>query len=194
MASSIAFNPDVEVIPEAVLAILNCMENGKAFRAELLKKNGFEIDKSTGLSIQKVLNVLWEIQEKLGEMNLFLIGKAVTSNAILPPMKDLEEALRSIDIGYHMNSRLNNKPMFDPIRGKVIDGIGNYLLTEFDSKNKKAVMVCTNPYPSKFDEGIITQFVRKFRPANSLTSTVELDSSKPTRTNGGDSCTFLISW
>jgi hypothetical protein len=54
-------------------------------------------------------------------------------------------------------------------------------------------MVCHNPYPSDFDQGIIYAVARKFAPKGDFPS-VKLDETAPTRKKGGDSCTFLVTW
>ena len=81
-------------------------------------------------------------------MNLFLIGKAIINSAQFPPIKGLEEGLRSMNVAYHLNHRVDGKIMFNPENGRMTEGIGHYALTEFDGEKKQAVMVCKNPYPS----------------------------------------------
>ena len=127
-------------------------------------------------------------------MNLLLIGSVIIENADFPPMHNLKEALLSLNIAYHMNHRLNGELMFNPNTGEMLEGIGHYQLVSFDEKTRKAVMNCKNPYPSKFDEGALTDLVRRFKPADSLRHEVKLDITKERRAQGADSCTFLISW
>ncbi|WKK80306.1 hypothetical protein [Marivirga arenosa] len=193
MAQFIAFNKDVEVNKQTVLSIVNSMEKGKETRLGILIKNGVNPDQNEWFNQQNWLNAFKDIAENLGDMNLFLIGKAIINNAQFPPIKDLEEGLRSIDVAYHMNHRVNGKIMFDPETGKMTPGIGYYKVTKFDSKNKEAEMVCDNPYPTKFDEGIITQVANKFKPMGSRVS-VDLDTTKEMRKEGANSDTFLIRW
>lgn len=192
MAQFVAINKEVEVSKAIVLSTINSMEQGKENRIEILERNGINLE-NEWINLQNWLNAFKVFANSLGDMNLFLIGKAVTSNAVFPPIKDLEEALRSINIAYHMNHRLNGRVMFDKLTGKIIDGIGEFKLTEFDSKRRSATMVCNNPYPSKFDEGIIIQVVRNFKPKGSFEK-IKLDITKETRIRGGNSCTYLISW
>ncbi len=193
MAQFIAQNSNVEVNKQTVLSIVNSMEKSKDVRLDILIRNGINPEEKEWFNQQKWLNAFKDISDKLGQMNLFLIGKAIIDNAQFPPINNLEEGLRSIDVAYHMNHRINGKPMFDPTNGKMTEGIGHYKLTEYNEKNRMAVMVCNNPYPSKFDEGIIVQVVRKFKPMGSRES-VTLDITKETRTQGGESCTFIIKW
>jgi hypothetical protein len=72
--------------------------------------------------------------------------------------------------------------------------IGIYDVTMFDAVQRKAEMVCRNPYPSDFDRGILTAMAERFKPADSVSTEVILDLSKESRLNGADSCTYLISW
>lgn len=191
MAQFISFVNGVEVNKQTIESVVNAMENGKENRIQILKDNGIHLESRTWFSQQSWLDSFKVMSKQLGDMNLFLIGKAIIDSAKFPPMKNLEEALNSIDIAYHMNHRLNGKVMFE--EGRKMKGIGNYTLTEFNEKDKTAVMVCNNPYPSKFDEGIITQIVRKFKPYGSNPK-VRLDGSKESRVNGAESCTFIITW
>ena len=193
MAQFVAINKDVEVNKQTVLSVVDAMEQGKEKRLEILRKNGIDLEKKDWFNQQKWLDAFKDIAISLGDMNLFMIGKAIIENAKFPPIKDLEEGLRSIDVAYHMNPRLNAIVMFDGASGKLTEGIGHYKLTEFNAKEQTATMVCDNPYPSKFDEGIITQIVRKFKPAGARDS-VKLDGKKESRLQGSDTCTYIISW
>ena len=193
MAQFVAINNKVEVNRQTVLSIVNSMDKSKDVRLDILLKNGINPDESEWFNQQKWLNAFRDISVSLGEMNLFLIGKAIVTNAKFPPIKDLEEGLRSINIAYHMNHRVNGKIMFDSATGEITEGIGDYQLIEFDEKVKRAVMKCSNPYPSKFDEGIIVQVVRRFKSSGSIEN-IRLDLSKESRIRGGNSCTFSISW
>ncbi len=66
-------------------------------------------------------------------MNLFMICKAIIDNAMFPPMENLEQALRSINVTYHMNHRLNGIPLFNQATGEFTAGIGSYDLQSFES-------------------------------------------------------------
>ena len=195
MSQFIAYNDQVEVKRESLIFIVKAFDRGSDFRAEILIKHGALINNPDleWFNIQNSLNAFKEISQKIGDMSMFMIGKAVVSRSEFPPIANLKEALSSLDIAYHMNHRLNGKLMFDPATGQKTAGIGSYHLQEFDEGQKAAVLVCDNPYPSKLDEGIITQLVRKFKPIGAREE-VKLDTNKPTRLAGADSCTFLINW
>jgi hypothetical protein len=191
MTQFVAINKEVEVSRTIVLSTINSMDLG-VIRLDFLKKNNISLEKEW-INLQDWLNAFNDISNTIGEMNLFLIGKEITKNTLFPPIKNLEDGLKSIDIAYHMNHRLNGRVLFDEITGNMIEGIGNYKLVEYNTIKQTAVMVCNNPNPSKFDEGIIVQVVKFFKPIGTREN-IELDITKETRINGGNSCTYLISW
>ncbi len=55
-------------------------------------------------------------------------------------------------------------------------------------------MECKNPYPSELDRGIITTLVRRYTPGRPHEVDVVLDTTKPSREQGADSCWYIISW
>ena len=196
MAEYVQFEKNIEANGSAAMIFILSGAIGKESRKALLKKHGIteDIKPDAWYDLQSILNAYKELAENIGEMNLFLVGKAVMEQAEFPPMDGLESALKSIDVAYHMNHRKNGQVMFDPNNGSMIEGIGHYTLTKYDAEKKEAEMECHTPYPSKFEEGLITQIVRRFKPAGSLRGRVTLDDSKETRKRGGDRCTFKIQW
>lgn len=183
------------ITTNAITPFLEAGFIGSKQRKEILEKNGIgELVEGRDYDLQNFLHAFKELGEKVGEMNLFLIGKSVMEKVEFPPMDGLEQALRSIDVAYHMNHKKNGKMMFDPGTGQMQEGIGHYEVVGFDETAKKAAIKCHTPYPSKFEEGLILQITRKFKPKGSLIPKVELDQTKETRKNGGESCTFNISW
>lgn len=182
MAQFIPFAPGVEVNGQTVLSVVEALDAGKETRRAILAKHGLgNVDPHGWFAQQQWLNAFREIAEEIGDYTLFSIGKAIPEHAIFPPEIDsLEKALAAIDVAYHMNHRNGE--------------IGNYKLLSFDAAAKVAVMECKNPYPSEFDRGIITTMLRRFKPALSTRYDVVRDTSKPTRLEGADSCTYLITW
>ena len=182
MAQFVPFQDGVEVNGQTVLSIVNALEAGRSTRLKIMEKHGIVDPQFAGWYSQKAwLDAFREISEELGIHTLFAIGEAIPENAIFPPeINDLNKALASIDVAYHLNHRGGE--------------IGHYTLTDFASDKRKAVMVCNNPYPSEFDRGIISTMVRKFVPQKSFIYDVQLDTSKETRLKGADSCTYIITW
>lgn len=182
MAQFVSFDPAVKVIGNSILLFANAMDFGKEERIEILEKHGLaNLDGNEWYDLQKWLDAFKELSEGIWASTLFIIGKEIPGNAKFPPAIDsIEKALYSINVAYHMNHSEGD--------------IGSYDVTLFDAAQRKAVMVCSNPYPSDFDRGILAAIVDRFKPEDSATTKVELDLSKESRVNGADSCTYLISW
>ncbi len=140
-------------------------------------------------SIQNYLDVFNEIEETIGGNTLFSIGKQIPTYAAWPPdIQDIESGLRSIDVAYHLNHRLEGKVMFDEKTGTLLEGIGHYT-TRVEGK-RRIVVVSDSIYPPEFDRGIVTAVARKFKPA----AEVVRDPAAPSRLQGGTSCTFVVTW
>lgn len=183
MAQFEPFAPNVEVNGETVLSIVNAFpEYLMSMALKILEDNGISNPVPGQWYSQKAwLGSFHEISKKFGANTLFEIGKVIPANANFPPEIDnLEKALGSIDIAYHMNHQNGD--------------IGYYKLVSFDAAKKEAVMECKNPYPCDFDRGIITTMARKFRPENSNLPTVTLDTSKPSRLDGGNASWYFVRW
>lgn len=179
MAQFIAFAPKVEVNGETVLSVVDGMGPFKESGLKILAENGIK-DPKPGMWYpqQAWLDAFKTIAEKIGNSTLLAIGKTIPANAKWPPQVDtIEKALASVDMAYHMNHRGGE--------------IGSYRFENTGAKSGK--MICHNPYPSEFDQGIVYAVARKFAPKGDFPS-VKLDETAPTRKKGADSCTFLISW
>ncbi len=175
-----ASSPSVEVNGETVYSIIDGMGAFKSKALKVLSDNGIEDPKPGKWYKQQAwLDAFKTISEQIGASTLNAIGQKIPENAKFPPeINDIHKGLAAIDVAYHMNHRNGS--------------IGNYTYEKVDDRNVK--LVCTNPYPDEFDKGIIVSMARKFKPANVISVKVNIDESKPTRSKGGDSTTFLISW
>ena len=193
MAQFIAINKEVEVNSETIMAFVEARATGREERLEILRRFNIDLGTKEWFYQQDWLDAFKNISDNLGSMNLYMMGKAIVDNAKFPPMNNLKEALNSINVAYHMNHRFDGNVMFDPTTGKMMHGIGDYTLVEFDEAKRKGVFLCSNPYPSDFDAGIISQVIRRFKSMGSLEK-VELDKTKETRKEGGETCTYLLSW
>lgn len=148
-----------------------------------------KIDPEKWYSQESWLKAFENIANSVGHSTLYKIGLKIPENAIFPPwVQDINSAIQSIDIAYHMNHRKHGKPMFNTDTGEMQEGIGHYGYEKVS--DRKIVSVCNNPYPCDFDRGIITAMADKFEKK----SLVIHDDSKPCRKKGADSCTYEITW
>jgi len=194
MIQFIAINPKVKVNGETVLSVIEGLGVMKNMAIKILSENNINDPKAGQWYLQQDwLNSFKVIAEKIGPNTLYKIGTFIPKKANFPEDIDtIEKALASLDIAYHMNHQLNDKPMFDNNTGELTEGIGHY---SFHSINpKKAEIVCDNPYPCDFDRGIIDALAQKFKPKNSVMTLVKHDDTKGCRKNGDKSCTYIVTW
>ena len=193
------FEKGIEVNGQTVYAIVDGFKLIKALAHSHLKSVGigegdpgisFKIDPNGWYSQEAWLKSFESISTNVGKTVLYQIGLAIPENAKFPPwVVDIDSAIKSIDIAYHMNHRKSGKVMFDPETGKMLEGIGHYGYEKIPGQNL-IISVCENPYPCDFDRGILTFMAKKFQQG----AAVEHDDSKPCRKIGADSCTYLIKW
>src|SRR5687767_6547494 len=98
MAQFIAFNPAVEVDGGTVLSFVNSMKTGQEKRQNILNRHGIFAEAGSWTNQQKWLDAFKEIASSVGDLNLFLIGTAIIDNAQFPPISNLEEGLRLLDV------------------------------------------------------------------------------------------------
>lgn len=181
MSEFIPFDNNAEVLGKAFYAIIKAFPVGEDVRRVILLKNGLELKEDEWYPQRKFLSALKELSEVIGEDMLEKSGELIPEHAVFPPeIKSLDQALASIDVAYQMNHRNGE--------------IGHYKLISFDDAEKVAVMECKNPYPSKFDLGLIRGMVKLFLPKTSFFYDVKIDHTKETRANNGNSCTYIITW
>jgi hypothetical protein len=184
----------IEILGKDIVAPLEGMGAFRKMAESILGSVGLGsvvADDKHWYPLQKYLDAFKMIAEKTGDSTLLSIGKKVMSTAALPPMNSIEDALGLMDIAYHMNYRnAKGQVLFDPARKPaMLEGIGHYKC-EFVPGERKAVMVCTDPYPCAYDRGIITEFAKHYQRS----AEVRHDDSKGCRKTGGDACYFIVTW
>ncbi|MBN2546266.1 MAG: hypothetical protein JXB50_10750 [Spirochaetes bacterium] len=136
------------------------------------------------------LKVFEMIAVMYGDAILFKIGFAIPDNAEFPILPEsMENAIKTIDVAYHLNHKKNGEIMYDKDTGNMQEGIGHYGCKKIEGYNL-IIAECTNPYPCSFDKGILTAMAKKIK-GNAIAIH---DESKPCRKNGAESCTYIISW
>jgi hypothetical protein len=193
-----AFDSGVEVFGANVGAFVDAFKLFPSVILKCLVKHGIgtmsgqnvEIDKGRWYSQEAWLAAWEEIATTVGPRACFQIGRQVPRHAVFPPsITDISAAIASIDVAYHMNHRKNGKVMFDAATGQKAKGIGNYGFEPVRGE-RKIKSVCENPYPCDFDRGLLTEVATKFETQ----ARVSHDDNAPCRSNGANSCTYLVSW
>ena len=191
--------PGIEVNGESLGATVDAFKQYPAVVSKYLVKyelvktvNGKPepIDRSAWYPFDRWLAAYQQIAKEIGLNSLYTIGKKIPENAAFPPhLTDIRSALGSMDIAYHLNHRKNGTPMFDPATGVMLEGIG-HIRTQFFDNERRATVLCEEPYPCEFDRGLITALANRFEP---MAKTLH-DNSAPCRKKGDSSCTFHVSW
>lgn len=195
----VPFEPGIEVIGQTVYTIFAGFAAFKSIAGDILTaegigvidpNSGFTLDQAAWYSMDAWLRAFRHVAQELGDPVLFSIGKKIPERAIFPPwVKDIDSAIRSIDIAYHLNHRKQGQVMFNTETGQMLEGIGHYGYWREDGKNQ-IVCVCENPYPCHFDRGIITTLALRFEP----TARIRHADDKPCRSRGDSSCTYTVTW
>jgi len=195
-----AIEPGIEVNGQTVWTIVDGFGAFTVMGSNYLLAEGIgvadangvvQIDKERWYSQEAWLRAFERIGKEMGDSALNLIGLKIPANAIFPPwVVDVDSAIKSVDVAYHLNHRREGEVMFNTENGKMLEGIGHYGYRHDVAGEKRIVSVCDNPYPCSFDTGILTTMARKF----TRHPRIEHDPSQPCRKNGADSCTYVITW
>jgi len=146
-------------------------------------------EKNRWYSLNRFLRAFERIGKEFGIYTLRQAGMSIPKNAVFPPsVVDIDSAIKSIDIAYHMNHGIRGEPLFSVETGLMREGIGHYGYER--SPNKKHIISrCDGPYPCAFDEGILLAMAQRFEP-----SAMVVHSPQGCRSRGADSCVYNITW
>jgi hypothetical protein len=174
-----------------VLLGLRPGETGIATR--LLAEHGLSVAWEDGRAlvddwypVHQVLAVLRRLGDELGDDVLMRIGESV-GRFTKPNATSLREALRGIDVAYHMAHRKNGTLMFDAENGMLDEGIGCFVCTDDASG---LLVDSATLYPCSFDLGIISAITRRFEPDAEV---AHLDNAR-CRRRGAVMCSYSVRW
>lgn len=181
---------NVKASGESIRAFIEGLGSNRAIGLKILAEYGIDNPEAgKWYSIQGILLAYREIERALGAPALFIVGEKIPAYAKFPKHIDnLEEALASIDRAYLMNHALDGKPFYDEQTGEALAGIGHYKFVK--TSNNTARIICDNPYPTYFDEGIIYAVAQRFHE----NCYVRLDEVKSSRQKGGNADEFIVQW
>lgn len=197
MAEFKVFEEGMEVNGATIMAVVDGMGTFRSAADSILARAGLAgvvADGEHWYSQQSWLDAFATIASEIGASTLHNIGRKIPENAVFPPEIDnIVAALGSIDIAYHMNHRnVRGQVLFDPTRPKhrqLLGGIGNYELV-YEAGAPCATLICANPYPCPFDEGIITTMAKRFEDM----ATIRHDLKPPCRADGASCCRYVVDW
>lgn len=142
------------------------------------------------LPLRQWLDTFDAILADIGPTALFKIGQRIIDNPhVAGDARDLDGALKAIDVAFHMSHRKNGVVMFDRSSSRMIEGIGHYAVRGGRAE-KVFQIACDTPYPCPLEHGIISGIAGQFEPRAIVTHA----GSRPCRMNGGAECTYLVTW
>lgn len=195
MAQFISYNPNIEVAGVYVFSFINSMRRDIEYRQDVLARHGIVAQKDhVWYPLQAFLDAMKEIGETTGEMNLFIMGLSAIKNTPILANTNLKDVLAMTNNRIHSLHRLDGKPMYNAATGEKLEGLGNLVLTEFDDINGTATITSNSPYPSKTEEGVFTGRLQQYKPTNSEFHQVKEDITKPRKSQGDESTTFILRW
>ncbi len=187
----------IEVNGATIMAVVDGMGTYRSAAHGILARAGLSnviADDQHWYSQQAWLDAFDTIAKEIGAGTLHNIGRKIPENAVFPPEIDnIVAALGSIDVAYHMNHRnAQGQILFDPRRPagrQRLGGIGSYELA-YEPGTRSATVICANPYPCAFDEGIIAAMAARFE----RTAEVSHGQTPPCRRNADASCHYVVRW
>ncbi|MBN1621883.1 MAG: hypothetical protein JW871_04765 [Endomicrobiales bacterium] len=142
--------------------------------------------------VNSFMDVLEEINEKVGANAVHKIGLTISKTAEIPiEVKSIYDFFSNIDKLYHLNHRKDGKAMCDAQTEQMQDGIGHYIYEKIEYNNLK--ITCTNPYPCDFNLGLIEGFAQRFATEGKK---IYINHSRhlPCKKNGDASCIYFVTW
>lgn len=198
MQVSVPMHSGIEVTGRSIPAALEAFGEFTVLAGQMLMENGVGVPDKSGFirldleawyPLEGYLKTIKDVEAQFGAKMIRKLGAALARYAVFPPhMVDITTTMQAIDVAYHMNHRQHGRPMFDPVKGQMLEGIGHYHCHQLVGK-RRILMRCDNPYPCKFDEGLLEVMARRFTP----TAVLEHEPGS-CRSKGGQSCTYAITW
>ncbi len=187
----------VEVSGETILGFIDAMGAFKPTALNYLKEYSISDPQAEEwYPLEPLISLFNKIADEGGRNTVKIIGATIINNRIWPDgIKTLGDALRSIDVAYHMNHRRGGICLFDYKDNKIIEGaIGHTYVIPPKKNETKALYICSSFYPCDFDFGMASAFARKFKPKGSNRYARVKHATGDCRRNGHDSCTYEIIW
>lgn len=177
MGRSISIQTGIEVLGQAILAVVNSVESGRETMLNFLRRNGItDLLPNRWYSFDKYLAAYSELAQNMGNGIFYVMGIVMVENLFPESIKSLDKGLQEIDELYRTNHQ---------------GGIGYYKLVQFNAMDRSAIMKCNTPYPVEFNNGIMTAVLKKYRPhsKSKCVATLTHDHGAPL-----SSVNYLITW
>jgi len=147
-----------------------------------------EVDPEHWYPQELVLRAYQKVDFLLGGRGLERFGRQVPPLVVFPPgIADAHAVLEKLDVTFHLNHRRDGVAMFDLATGEMTEGIGHY---RYERVGEREGLMCSdNPYPCRFDMGLIHGFVARF-----ATDVVVTHEPGECRSKNGSHCLYRARW
>jgi hypothetical protein len=175
MAEFMVYHPESEVSGQVMLNSIHAM--GRAARSVVNRHIIGELDPNGWYPQQTWLNILRDAAEEM-HLDLLAVGNRVAASYQIPDgVFSLARLLEFVDANYQTTHRFT-----DPVR-----------LTARQIAEREVHIVDNSPYPDEFQYGIFFGLLQQLTPLDA-TLKIRYDKSAPTRSDGADVTTYIVSW
>lgn len=183
------FVPGISAPGKTLDMLLEAVGPFSVLREEMLATLGVpQVDVEMWFAQEQVLRTYQKVESLLGGRGLERCGRLIAKRVALPPgIDDAHSVLEKLDATFHLNHRRDGVVMFDPATGAMLEGIGHYHYERVGER--EVVMRCDNPYPCRFDLGILHGFASRFAD----TATVRHEPGA-CRAQGEAQCVYRATW
>lgn len=190
-------HPDIEVRSDAMNLFIAAFDVFPSIAQKYLSRSGVVRLDAEGkaraakpfIPLDLWLRTFDAVLAEIGPGALFKIGQNGVKNPNFPPtVRDIEGALRQIDIAYHLSHRKNGRTMLDKQSGRMLDGIGHYGVHRTGAE-KKIELHCDTPYPCPAEHGLVSGVAGLFEPR-----AVVSHAEGRCRLKGDKRCVYTVVW
>ena len=99
----------------------------------------------------------------IGPNALFQLGLAITKNPNVLVAGDIRSTIGRMDVSYHMSHRKNGELMYEASTGRMLEGIGHYVMNA-DGQANRLLVHSDTPYPCQGELGMLTSLAMVVEP------------------------------
>lgn len=183
------FVPGINATGKTLDMLIEAVGSFSVLRETMLEVLGVpEVDVEMWFPQERVLRTYQKVESLLGGRGLERCGRLIAAKVALPPgISDAHTVLEKLDTTFHLNHRRDGVVMFDLATGEMLEGIGHYHYQRVGER--EVVMTCDNPYPCRFDLGLVHGFAARFTPTVSVAH-----EPGACRIRGDTQCVYRATW
>ncbi|PCC71648.1 hypothetical protein SAMN02745121_01191 [Nannocystis exedens] len=189
MTQYVPMAPNITVYGQTTSVFIDVLKQFSVLQKAMLDALGVEqFDPHSWYPQELILRAYQKVDLVLGGRGLERFGRQIPPLVAFPPgIDDAHTVLSMLDATYHLNHSRDGVPMLDLATGEMTEGIGHYAYERVGER--EVLMRCDNPYPCRFDMGLIAGFAERFAAG------VEM-SHEPggCRAKGGEKCVYRVRW